>query len=69
MCIFRAEKYRKLLGFITEFNIFCKSISIQIDKVLFDKDRPRFWEGGTKRPVEARCILSTFKCRDRKVAI
>ena len=66
MCIFRAEKYIKLLGFITEFSIFCKSISIQIDKVLFDNGHLLFWEDGTKPHVEARCVLSIFKCPERK---
>ena len=53
--VFRAGKYRKLLGFIIKFIYFARAKLTEFYLLLF-------WEGGVKCPVESRCIFSTFKC-------
>ena len=58
------------MALLLSFNIFCKkSTSTRTDKVLFGNDRPLVREGETKRPVETRCILPTFKCRETMVGV
>ena len=58
-----------LLGFITEFYIFCKSTSIQTDKILFGNNWLLFRDGGAKCAVETSCILPTFRNKETKVGV